>query len=424
MVTELAIEVKPRDEKGRHLVIARHGPVTHKHRFDVDSQFHRRQFREAVVSKFGLEDDAHEWLETKILAAAETADSTEACALPNVISMADVKAKPVTWFWEPYIPAGAVSDLSGDPNEGKSTIAIDLIARYSRGDSMPPHTAPDGTYTIGSSLLIQGEDDPERTTKPRLVAAGACVERVHLLRTVTICDEPRFVQLPMDLPLIEKVIAERRIGLVAIDVLSAFTEPGTSLNDDAAMRRLFNPLASVAERTQAVFLILRHLNKREGTRAMYRACGSIAISGAARAQFAVAPNPDDPSERVFVPVKYNLGPRPHSLTYTIEAHEGSSRIIWGGQTELTAADVLKGQSESSGSSKTGTARAIIADILGRGPRGENEVKAACEQAGLSTSTYWRARKALNIQSERAGFGGKGQWLLSLPSTNGAGQEEF
>jgi hypothetical protein len=164
-----------------------------------------------------------------------------------------------------------------------------------------------------------------------------------------------------------------------------------------------------------VFLTLRHLNKKEGTRAMYRAGGSIAISGAARAQFAVAPNPDDPNEKVFVPIKYNLGPRPHSLTYTIEAAGDSSRIVWGGQSDLSAADVLRGQSDG-GSNRVDRAKEIIADILGRGPCGENEVRTACDQAGVSLSTYRRARKALGVTSEKTDF--HGEWLLSLPSTNG------
>ncbi len=421
MSEQLAITMGPVDARGRRKVVAILGDRQHPHTFDPFDQFQRRQFREAVIFNFKLSDDAHEHLESEILAAADSADSLWT---PQTISLADVEAKPLRWFWPFYFPEGAYTVLDGDPNEGKSTIAIDIAARYTRGDSMPPHNAPDDTCESGNVLLLSAEDDLERTIKPRLVAAGARVERVHFLRTVAIDGEDeRFIALPGDTPIIENVVNEKRIGFIVIDVLSAFTEPGVSTNDEAAMRRLAGPLADMLERTRAMALVLRHLNKKENLRSIYRGGGSIAIVAAARAAFAIAPNPEAPNEKVFAAIKHNLGPRPHSLTYTIEPAGDSSRIAWGGQTDLTAADVLKGQPEG-GSNKTGKAKAIIADILGRGPRGENEVKAACEQAGLSISTYWRARRALGVESERAGFGSSGQWLLSLPSANGQPQHEF
>lgn len=156
---------------------------------------------------------------------------------------------------------------------------------------------------------------------------------------------------------------------------------------------------------------------------MYRGGGSIAIVGAARAAFAVAPDPGDATRKVFVAVKHNLGPRPASLTYTIEPFGETSRIAWGGQTDLTAADVLKSnQRGGSNAGKVERAKEIIGECLGGGPRGENEVKSACADAGLSERTYWRARKELGIVSEKTEF--QGQWLLSMPCTNGASHDAF
>lgn len=412
MSDPLTISVRPADDRGRHLVIAKCNGTSHPHKFDALSQFHRKQYREAVISRFGLTDDAHEWLESEILKGAATADSGVEVVTANVIRLADINPKRVEWFWPDYIPAAAITDLSGDPNEGKSTLAIDLIARNSRGDSMPPFSFPNGACAVGNSLLLSGEDDAERTVAPRLLAAGADVARVHMLRTVTVCDEVRQVQLPTDLPVIEKLITSDGINFVVVDVLAAFTEPGISLNDDAAMRRLFNAMSAVFERTGAACLMLRHQNKKENTKAIYRAGGSIAITGAARAAFAVAPNPDNPDEKVFVPIKHNLGPRPHALSYRIESAGDSSRVVWGGQIDMSAADALKGQADTGGN-KTDKAKQIIEDVLSGGPRGESEVKDECERAGISNSTYWRARKQLNVQSEKAGY--QGEWLLSLPN---------
>lgn len=414
--SQLTITVRPADDRGRHLVTARCNGTSHPHRFDALSQFHRRQYREAVISRFGLDDSAHEWIEDQILAGAAAADNQGQLATLDVVNAARVVTKQVEWFWPLYIPAAAITDISGDPNEGKSQICIDLIARNSRGDTMPPHSFPDGSCKPADSLLLSGEDDHERTVKPRLVAAGAVLERVHLLRTVTVCDEKRQVQLPMDLSLIERLIRDKAINLVVLDVLATFTEPGISLNDDAAMRRLFGAMSPIFERTGAACIMLRHQNKKESSKAMYRAGGSIAITGASRAAFAVGPNPDDPEERIFVAIKHNLGPRPHSLSYRIEAAGDASRVVWGGQSNLTANDVLKGSSEPTSGGKVEIAKRIIIDILSGGPRGENEVKTACEQAGISRATYWRARKDIGVMSEKSAF--HGEWLLSLPAETG------
>src|SRR5687768_13193255 len=130
MESEPSIEVKPRDDKGRHLVIARHSGTEHRHRFDVDSQFHRKQFREAVVSRFGLDDDAHGWIEEQIITAAAAVDSSGQLWTPNTIDLVDVEAKPVHWFWPNYIPEGAITVIDSDPGEGKSTVLVDIAARH------------------------------------------------------------------------------------------------------------------------------------------------------------------------------------------------------------------------------------------------------------------------------------------------------
>ena len=241
MVNDVEVTCARRNKQGRHLVTVKIGSLHHKHRFDVDDQFQRRQFRDAVVSKFDFPDDAHEWLEQRLITAAAAADSNGDAQLwtPNTLSIADVQEKPVRWFWHHYMPEGAYTVIDADPNEGKSTIAIDIAARYTRGDAMPPHSVPDGTRDSGNVLLLSAEDDLQRTVKPRLLAAGARIERVHFLRSVSIdgADE-RFIQLPCDVPVIERVVVAKQIGFIVVDVLSAFTQDGYSMNDEAAIAGL------------------------------------------------------------------------------------------------------------------------------------------------------------------------------------------
>lgn len=54
MVNDLIIYVRRRDSRGRHSVKAQFGKQTHIDKFDVDLNFCRKKFREAVIGKFGL----------------------------------------------------------------------------------------------------------------------------------------------------------------------------------------------------------------------------------------------------------------------------------------------------------------------------------------------------------------------------------
>jgi len=44
-----------------------------------------------------------------------------------------VVAQPVTWLWPGRLPLGKLALLDGDPDLGKSLIALDLCARLSTG---------------------------------------------------------------------------------------------------------------------------------------------------------------------------------------------------------------------------------------------------------------------------------------------------
>lgn len=424
--TQLKVHCGPPDSRGVRLVVAELAGMCHRDRFDTDSEFHRRRFRESIINKFSLGDDAHEFIETSLITAADSADvESGPVSTAKVFSMADVSEKTTSWFWDNYLPAGAITILDGDPDQAKSQISLDLAARFSRGDAMPPCSALDDQFPAGNTLLLQMEDDPERTTKPRLIAAGARVERIHLMRSVELHDgEERPVQLPRDIPTIEQVIRDLKIGFMVVDVLSCYLEEGVSMNDDAAMRRLFSPLAGMAERTQCAVLVLRHLNKKENASPLHRGGGSMAIVGACRAGFAAAPDPDNPEGKVLVCTKMNLARKPPSLAYEIESFGDTSRIVWNGQSSATATDVFRtqGRGASSSGAKVSQAMEIISAALANGPCIEKEILKAISDAKISRGTYFAARKQLGVTSEKSSF--SGHWMLSLPTTFDNGHEEF
>jgi putative DNA primase/helicase len=428
MSDRLTITLGPRERNGIRAVIAELGAKQAIDKFDVLSEFHRRKFRENVVARFRLGEDAHEFVETMILDALEAAESevTTKHSTPTLVTLANVKPKPISWHWDKTIPRGAITYIFGDAGQGKSQLATDIVSRRSRGATMPPNDFDAGEPPT-NSLILTCEDDIERTVVPRLLATGADMKRIISLRDVTPwgSDTARPAQLPTDMPMIAEIIRAHAIDTVVVDVFTGFLVDGANPNCDSEMRQCMAAINAVAVETQSTWLLLGHPNKREGAKSVHRAGGSVAIVAASRAAFAVGQDPDDPTTKVFCPVKFNLGPRPHSLTFTIEPVDAVSRIVWGGSTTLTASDVLASEAKSTGGgSKLEQAKDIITDILSNGPRGSNEVLGAVEAAGIGERTYHAARKSLGVKSERIGGLGKdGQWLLTM-AANGYDHETF
>lgn len=142
-VEELTITNSKADDRGQRLVLTTAGTKTHRDTFDVDTEFQRKSWRDAVIksleivpSRYNPSGDSseraiHSALDEMLQAAAFTADSEAASALwqAEVTTMADVQAETTEWLWEDYFPAGAIRVIDGDPGLGKSQLTIDLAAR-------------------------------------------------------------------------------------------------------------------------------------------------------------------------------------------------------------------------------------------------------------------------------------------------------
>ena len=52
------------------------------------------------------------------------------------IRMSDIKLQPVDWLRYPYLPFEKLAIIQGDPGEGKTTLALRLVAACSRGEAL------------------------------------------------------------------------------------------------------------------------------------------------------------------------------------------------------------------------------------------------------------------------------------------------
>ncbi|HEX3149196.1 MAG TPA: AAA family ATPase [Gemmataceae bacterium] len=320
-----------------------------------------------------------------------------------------IRPEVVAWLWPAFIPLGKLTILDGDPNLGKSLITVDIAARLSRGQ-MLPDGAPG--RAAARALIIQAEDGTANTLVPRLLAAGADLNHVFFLPD----DATRLFRLPRNLRTLERAIRSTGAELIVIDPLVAFLQAGYYTGSDQMMRRVLARLTAVAERLGVAIVLVRHLNKTAGQRALYRGGGSIGIVGLARSALLAANHPADDGRKVLATLKTNLGPAPRALTYRIVGTEsGTARIEWLEPIALTADEALSPDDEPKSELAIVVASEWLVATLKDGPRPATEVIAAALAADISEKTLQRAKEQVRVESKLVADKQTGvkRWLWKL-----------
>jgi hypothetical protein len=284
----------------------------------------------------------------------------------------------VGWIWAQWLPAGKLCIFDGDPDAGKSTVSLDLVARITSGARMP-----DGTPGImpADALLLSAEDDMEDTISWRLMAAGADLDRVHHIPTAFDASGDIPLTLPRDIDLIELEAQRRGVRIIIVDVLDEYFDDRVDPYKNAAVRKALQPVRAVAARTGAAVIALRHFTKEAKPKAIYRGGGSIGIVGVARAAWAIGIHPEDVSTRVLAVTKMNLAPRPNALAFKLMRHETypCAYVDWRGVVDINADQLLdpaslKGAEEAKeNKSKTQQCHEAIVALLSQGDMWSNEL---------------------------------------------------
>jgi twinkle protein len=121
----------------------------------------------------------------EIAAAIESAERLEAAAKldPNgsiLISRraSEIEPERVEWLWPGRIARGKITCIAGEPGTGKSQLSIATAAAISTEGNWP---CGEGSAPFGSVIILSAEDGAADTIVPRLIAAGADRERVHII---------------------------------------------------------------------------------------------------------------------------------------------------------------------------------------------------------------------------------------------------
>jgi hypothetical protein len=332
----------------------------------------------------------------------------------------DIAPEQVRWLWPKRIPLGKLTLLVGDPGLGKSLVTIDLASRVTRAAEFPDGSSSE----VGDVFLLSAEDDPADTIRPRLDAAGADVSRVHILEAVRVTlgdgtQTEKVFNFETDLAALEAALRRHSgIRLVVIDPISAYLG-GVDSHSNAEVRGILAPLASLAGRYSISVVAVTHLRKSAGA-AIHRAIASIAFAAAARAVWAVAADPDDPTRRLVLAVKQNLVPDRGGLAFRVEAPEGTARVAWEPEAVLVDANEVLGAFENADArSALLRAKTWLSELLQDGPLLVEKIKAEARGADIAWATVRRAKESLPVVAKKGDYQGAWYWRLSDSSRKGA-----
>lgn len=298
----------------------------------------------------------------------------------KIIRMSDVELTPVEWLWKPYLPFGKLSVLQGNPGEGKTYFAMHLAAACTNGKLLPNMERMEPFNVIYQTA----EDGLGDTVKPRLIEAGADLDRVLVI-------DDSDVQLTLSDERIEKAIIENNARLVIIDPIQAYLGADVDMNRANEVRPIFMRLGQVAQRTGCAILLIGHLNKAAGMQSLQRGLGSIDIAAAVRSVMFIGKLKHDPTMRILTHEKSSLAPPGVSLAFSL-GDEGGFR--WFGEYDITADEMLSGI-EPQRETKTKQAKDLICTLLAGGKQvlSEDIDKAALER-GIPGRTVRDAKREL------------------------------
>jgi putative DNA primase/helicase len=370
-----------------------------------------------------------------LVAAVRKANGNDVDAQPRFIPeliaqrASDVVIEPVEWLWPARVAIGKQTLIAGEAGLGKSQLSIGMIAAVTTAGAWPCN---EGRAPLGSVIILSAEDGAADTVVPRLMAAGADLERVCLIRAVRGEDGKgrRAFNLLADLELLERKIVEiGDVKLIVIDPISAYLGPKIDSHVNAAVRGALEPVGELAGRLRVAVVSITHPPKGTGATAINRFIGSIAFVAAARAAFMVTRDPDNEDRRLFLPVKNNLAPMGQGLAFRLEQRivgdesKGivASSVVWDGEPVAISVDQALQATDAGNDDRSATAENFLLDLLSGGEEiAAVEIKREAQDAGMAWATVRRAQKRLGIKPCRRvksgdGLGGRGHWYWSLPA---------
>lgn len=367
---------------------------------------------------------------TSATSKAPAANSTAVAGQPKgkstvvLTRLGDLSPIVTDWHWKGYIPAGMLTLLAGAGGTGKSTLAFSFAATVTTAAHWP-----DGTRcaTPGNVLIWSSEDDLTRTIVPRLIAAGADLNRIASVDGTV--DERGF-NIPFDPSLHMDDLRQQvrqvpgGVSLLIIDpIVSAVSGDMHRAND---VRRSLQPIVDFANEQGCAVVGITHFAKNTGgNNTTERVIGSQAFAALARMVLVTAKE-EESEQRVFTRAKSNISLDGGGFHYTIQETGvrdragniiNATRVVWGGAVEGSSRSILssvEGEEFEQSGKKIDKAKDFLYGALRTGPvLAKQLIDDAKSQHAISEKTLRRAATDIGIVVAKNGYQGQSSWDLQF-----------
>lgn len=303
----------------------------------------------------------------------------------KLIKMSEVQSQEIEWLWYPFIPYGKLTIIQGDPGDGKTTLALNIAAKLSKGEDFDEQMK----VTEPVNIIYQtAEDGLADTVKPRLELAGADCEKIVVI-------DERDKSLSMIDERLEKAIIKTGARLLILDPIQAYLGGSMDMNRANEARDMTKKLGALAEKTRCAIILIGHMNKAAGNKAAYRGMGSIDFFAVARSVLLVGRVEGEENIRAVVQIKNNLAAFGHPKAFAL-SEDG---FHWMGDYEITVDEVLGGIAPKA--NKMELAKKLLRDLAEtQNAVQSNEIFDLAEEHGISKRTLENAKKELGIRAKK------------------------
>lgn len=282
---------------------------------------------------------------------------------------------------EPYLPKGMITILGGVSGAGKTSLALDICARVSRGEGSSP------------VLYLTAENDPNKALRPRAEAMGADLQRLYFQ------DGASYAMGDGELAVLCRSL---RPALIVFDPIQSYLGQGVQMNRAEQVRPLLDGLGALAKELDMAVVLISHMSKPGPgvASALDRLLGSSDFRNAARSILIVGKDPDHPDTRVAAHAKNSLGVPGESQQYHI-CENGT--VAYDGPCALTADRIIRDTGDAQPRTRPAAALGTAVEVLDKqlsfvGWVEHAEVERLCARHGFSERTMQRARTALELKT--------------------------
>jgi len=259
----------------------------------------------------------------------------------------NIEPEVLDWMWPSRVPFGKLTLFVGHPGIGKGMATMYLAACATTGSGWADCENVNAPMEVA---VISSEDAAGDTIVPRLIAAGADLDKVYVVSCAKTPDGEKEFSLDTDLPALRVMLEENPgIRLVTIDPIMNHLGKVKG-NSEQELRSALTPLGKLAEHFHVAIVLVTHFNKTVGTEAIQRVGGAMGMVGAVRLAWSFSEDKDT-GTRSMIPLKQNIAKDIGGLDYEIENKDlefagktaPTGYIVFGGKSHITADSVMKGK---------------------------------------------------------------------------------